>query len=124
MVVDVDMKLDLLELLRRGVLPLRLQILLLLILEFAEVHDPDHRRRRAVGDQHEVQPRLLGKLPGAGVRNHIQLFAVNSDQADLLGGECTIIRFQQLSNNSTLPSKRIFSAPDASSGAYLQHSTL
>jgi len=56
--VDIDMKLDLFDLLRGGVLALCFEILFLLIAQFAEIHDPDHRRIRRIGNQYEILPCL------------------------------------------------------------------
>ena len=103
-VVNVDVKLDFLEFLSRGISPLCLQIFLLFVLKLAEIHDPDHRRRRTVRHQHEIFSRLLRKFPRSRIRNHSQLLAVRTNQTDQVRRECPIVRFQQLSNNGTLPS--------------------
>jgi len=44
MLINIDMKLDLFDFLRSGVLALGFEIFLLLIAQLAEIHDPDHGR--------------------------------------------------------------------------------
>ena len=100
--VDVHMKLDFLQLLSRRIPALRLQILLLLILKFAEIHDAHHRRSRTIRYQHQIQPGLMRQLPRSRQRNHIHLFALGTDQTHLIRSEAAIIGFQQLSNSDTL----------------------
>jgi hypothetical protein len=81
--------------------------LFLFVLKFAEIHDAHDRRNGTVGDQHQIQSHIAGKIAGFRQRDDIHLFPFGTDKTDLIGGECPIIRFEQLSYNSTLPSTGI-----------------
>ena len=83
------------------VFPLELQILLLLILQLAVVHNPDHWRIGPVRDQYQIKPRFLCNFTGTEKRHHIKLFTARADQAYPIRSKRAIPRFQQLSNNNT-----------------------
>ena len=98
----MNMKLDFLTLLGCGVvLPLEFQVLFLLILQFAKVHNADHWRSGPVRDQYQIQPRLLCNLPSTEKRHYIKLFTARADQSYPIRCKRAIPRFQQLSNNNT-----------------------
>ena len=102
MLINIDMKLDLFDLLRGGVLALCLEILFLLIAQFAEIHDPDHRRIGRIGNQYEILPRLQCQLLGTDIRDHPQLTSIGTDQTHLIELDAAIIGFQQLGDKNTL----------------------
>ena len=56
--------------------------LLLLVLEFAEIHDPADGRLLLRGDFHKVEAKVFGTLQGFGGFENAELVAFRSDDAD------------------------------------------
>ena len=109
MLINIDMKLDLFDLLSSRILPLCFEIFLLLIAQFAKIHDPDHRRIGCIGNQYEILPCLKCQLLGSGIGYNPQLTSICSDQANLIQLDAAIIGFQQLGDKNTLLSNGTFS---------------
>ena len=105
MLIDVDVKLDLFDLLGGGDFTLSLLILLLLVTKFAEIHNAHDGRRSPFRDHHQILSRGGGQLLGFRVRNHSELFAIDTDQQNGRQLDGPIVTFQQLSYSSTLLSR-------------------
>ncbi len=83
MLVNIDMELDFLDLLRNIVLFLSFQIFLLLKNKLTEVHDTAYRRTGFVRHQHQVELGVVCALSGVGITYDSDLLSSGIDQANL-----------------------------------------